>query len=38
MEESIILYPDPEIGVMLFGERNADSRFCFLVSTGEKVT
>ena len=25
MEESIILYPDPEIGVMLSGERNADS-------------
>ena len=29
MEELITLYPDPEIGVMLSGERNADSRFCF---------
>ena len=38
MEESIILYPDLEIGVMLSGKRNADSRFCFLVLTGEKFT
>ena len=36
MEESIILYPDTEIGVMFSGDRNTGSHFRFPVLTGEK--
>lgn len=32
------MYPEPEIGVTVSGEKNADCCFRFLVLTGERAT